>query len=106
MKSQVDNVSNSNSNRYVNKKTTTTTTPTPTPTNTPTPKSGLSNIKLRSTSDDEYNNIIQKQKDEVRRILNSHDDTRVNESSFDPTKSSPPNDFMRKLQNRVYKFSS
>ena len=100
MQSQLDNVSNSNSNRYVNKKTT------PTPTNTPTPKSGLSNIKLRSTSDDEYNNIIQKQKDEVHRILNSHDDTRVNESSFDPTKSSPPNDFMRKLQNRVYKFSS
>jgi len=104
MQSQVDNASNSNSNRnrYVNKKTTTT--PTNTPTNTP--KSGLSNIKLRSTSDDEYNNIIQKQKDEVHRILNSHDDTRVNESSFDPTKSSPPNDFMRKLQNRVYKFSS
>ena len=98
MQSQVDNASNSNRNRYVNKKTTNT------PTNTP--KSGLSNIKLRSTSDDEYNNIIQKQKDEVHRILNSHDDTRVNESCFDPTKSSPPNDFMRKLQNRVYKFSS
>jgi len=104
MQSQVDNASNRN--RYVNKKTTNTPTPTPTPTPTNTPKSGLSNIKLRSTSDDEYNNIIQKQKDEVLRILNSHDDTRVNESSFDPTKSSPPNDFMRKLQNRVYKFSS
>ncbi len=63
-------------------------------------------IKARANSDDEYNNIIQKQKDEVQRILNNHDDTYVNESSFDPTKSSPPNDFMRKLHNRLHKFNS
>ena len=64
------------------------------------------NLKSRAASDDEYNNIIQRQKDEVSRILNSHDGTRVNESSFDPTKFSPPNDFMRKLQNRLHKFDS
>ena len=70
------------------------------------PRSLLGNIKTRSNSDDEYNNIIQKQKDEVLRILNNHDSTCVNESSFDPTKSSPPNDFMRKLHNRLHKFNS
>ena len=70
------------------------------------PYSLLGNIKARANSDDEYNNIIQKQKEEVLRILNNHDDTRVNESSFDPTKSSPPNDFMRKLHNRLHKFNS
>ena len=64
-----------------------------------------SDIKVRSNSDDEYNNMIQKQQDEVMRILNNHDDTQVNESSFDPSKSSPPNDFMRKLQNRYHKFA-
>ena len=61
--------------------------------------------KLRTTSDDDYNNIVQKQKDEVKRILNSSDKTSVNENSFDPSKSSPPNDFMIKLQNRFHKYS-
>ena len=60
---------------------------------------------LRTTSDDDYNNIVQKQKDEVKRILNSSDKTSVNENSFDPSKSSPPNDFMRKLQTRFHKYS-
>ncbi len=60
---------------------------------------------LRTTSDDDYNNIVQKQKDEVKRILNNSDKTSVNENSFDPSKSSPPNDFMRKLQNRYHKYS-
>jgi len=62
-------------------------------------------FKLRTNSDDEYNNIIQKQKDEVQRILNNSDKMSVNENSFDPSKSSPPNDFMRKLQNRFHKYS-
>ena len=69
-------------------------------------QSPLGDIKVRSNSDDEYNNMIQKQQDEVMRILNNHDDTQVNESSFDPSKSSPPNDFMRKLHNRLHKFNS
>ena len=69
-------------------------------------QSAIGDIKARSNSDDEYNNMIQKQQDEVMRILNNHDDTQVNESSFDPSKSSPPNDFMRKLQNRLHKFAS
>lgn len=60
---------------------------------------------LRTTSDDDYNNIVQKQKDEVKRILNNSDKTSVNENSFDPSKSSPPNDFMRKLHNRYHKYS-
>ena len=76
-------------------------------TNTNTNKfSPLSDIKVRSTSDDEYNNMIQKQQDEVMRILNNHDDTCVNESNFDPSKSSPPNDFMRKLHIRLHKFDN
>jgi hypothetical protein len=62
-------------------------------------------VKLRTNSDDDYNNIVQKQKDEVQRILNSSNKTSVNENSFDPSKSSPPNDFMRKLQNRFHKYS-
>ena len=62
-------------------------------------------IKSRSNSDDDYNNIIQKQKDEVQRILNNSDKMSVNESSFDPSKSSPPNDFMRRLQNSYHKYS-
>ena len=50
--------------------------------------------------------MIQKQQDEVMRILNNHDDTCVNESNFDPSKSSPPNDFMRKLHIRLHKFDN
>lgn len=65
----------------------------------------LSQCKIRTNSDDEYNNLIQKQKDEVQRILNNSDKTSVNENSFDPSKSSPPNDFMRKLQSRFHKYS-
>ncbi len=66
----------------------------------------IGDVKVRSNSDDEYNSMIQKQQNEVMRILNNHDDTQVNESSFDPSKSSPPNDFMRKLHNRLHKFNS
>ena len=62
-------------------------------------------IKSRSNSDDDYNNIIQKQKNEVQRILNNSDKMSVNENSFDPSKSSPPNDFMRRLQNSYHKYS-
>tara|TARA_B100000900_G_scaffold38510_1_gene28923 strand:- start:196 stop:468 length:273 start_codon:yes stop_codon:yes gene_type:complete len=57
------------------------------------------NININNINDNEYSNV---KSSTLSPVITSDKKMTMNENSFDPSKFSPPNDFMNKLQSRYH----